>query len=52
MEVDGRRRRRFVLHRAGGVTVVIDALSRKDQAGSALDAVRGALTCLWHACLA
>ena len=46
VEVDGRRRRRFVLHRAGGVTAETDALSREDQAGTAVDGLRGAYTCL------
>ena len=46
VEVDGRRRRRFVLHRAGGVTTEADALSREDQAGTAVDGLRGAYTCL------
>ena len=51
VEVDGRRRRRFVLHRAGGVTADTDALSREDQAGSAVDALRGVPTCSKCSCL-
>lgn len=43
VEVDGRRLRRFALHRAGGaVTAQTDVLSREDQAGSAVDALKGA----------
>ena len=43
VEVDGRRRRRFSLHRAGGtVNAQTDVLSREDQAGSAVDALKGA----------
>ncbi|KAK9835308.1 hypothetical protein WJX81_000773 [Elliptochloris bilobata] len=41
VEVDGRRRRRFMLHSPGRLTAETDVLSREDQAGSATDALKG-----------